>query len=213
MKEILNTLLFKGDDMMKFKQTIFHRTYSEEVCRLILSNGFKLGRIGIYATYDFLSTQGEDGSTGGDYGDFIVKADIDIHGFIIDDKELCVKVYGEFLTPKQQIKKLYPEISEKYKDILDKQIYYHNSKDYGDYPIWNYMDFLYEEDKSIINILPGHLSKQGGDGSLITIFKPELINPISYTYYSLWDEDNNPIENVELDPNKLKWIELEKKSV
>lgn len=58
---------------------------------------------GLYTVYD----ENERSKTlSGDYGQWVYKIKVNIHGFIIFDDEICEKVYGKKLSPMQQLKLL-----------------------------------------------------------------------------------------------------------
>ena len=57
---------------------------------------------GLYTVYDLDKTQTSEGG----YGKYVYKLKVNLYGFVIFDKDVAMKVYGQALTPRQQILKL-----------------------------------------------------------------------------------------------------------
>ena len=90
---------------------VYHgsNTKPEDMLKILANNDFKPGNAagamygrGLYTVYDIdpnLPT------FSGDYGVYLYKLKINIDNFIIFDSDVCKKVYGEVLSPLQQLEK------------------------------------------------------------------------------------------------------------
>ena len=86
---------------------------------------------GIYTVYD---ENPESNTFSGDYGDWVYKLKINLHGFIIFDQDICEKVYGKKLSPMEQLKMLgHDDVIKKFEKAVDE--FYDNPealKKFGD---------------------------------------------------------------------------------
>lgn len=89
--------------------TVYHRTKSNDIANAICDIGFAAGGgamygKGIYSTYDLKSSLRNSNMQA--YGGEVVKAEVDISGFVICDYDLAKQIYGQNYKLIDQIKAL-----------------------------------------------------------------------------------------------------------
>ena len=129
----------------------------------------------------------------GTYGRCVVKLKVNLHGFIIFDKEICQKVYGKVMTPAEQLDMLgLHDIAQRAKDALwiknhDPILQILNDMQTKDDPTGI---FTSGEADTLSYILSKHVKgivfTGRQDGKVVVIYDPSIVVPVSWRNVD-WD--------------------------
>lgn len=166
---------------------VYHRTHSHENIESIKKEGFMSGPramygAGIYATYSITSQFAPYMVE--QYGDFIIKNRINLHGFLIFDATVASAVYGsDCITIEQQVKKHFKEGKYHYKSFAD----YQEMIDDGEPTSTVAREII--ENKLVIG-MRGVVYTGRLDGRCAVCYESDTIIPISWAKVSLEDIQN-----------------------
>jgi hypothetical protein len=112
----------------------------------------------------------------GNYGEWIYKLKVNLHGFIIFDEEVCKKVYGKSITPLEQMKLIGKEreLKSASKEELEAL---------SNPPVKNERSAGLAQETS--NFLKGRVNGivffGSNDGPVVLIYDPDIVTPLAWT--------------------------------
>lgn len=151
---------------------------------------------GLYTVYDL-----EDSATAyGQYGQYIYKLKINIHGFIIFDEDVCIKVYGKPMSVNEQLLHLGEDsLADKYKDYENWNHIPGKSNEWGNYSSDLADMMAYELSK----VVKGIIFTDRSNGKVAVIYDPSIVVPVSWQHLdpeSGLKDDWNKIDRKSLKP-------------
>ena len=112
----------------------------------------------------------------GDYGEWIYKLKVNLHGFIIFDEAICQKVYGKSISPLEQLKLLGKE--QELKLASKKEIKILSTPPIKD---TRSADLARDSSKFLRGRVNGLVFFGSNDGPVVLIYDPDVVTPIAWT--------------------------------
>jgi len=126
----------------------------------------------------------------GEYGKWLYKLKVNLHGFIIFDEAVCKKVYGKSITPLEQMKLIGKE--RELKNASQEEL-----EALSNLPVANQRSANLAQDSS--NFLKGRVNGivffGWNDGPVVLIYDPDIVTPIAWSNFNQESREFNEWRN------------------
>jgi len=202
--------------------TVYHRAKSPEDSESIIKTGFKIGGgagwlygPGVYACYDYKSQLNANHIT--KYGKYLIKAKINLSGFLILEEPEAKAVYGQNYKLVNQFKSLIStqqlkQFSKKNNENQLSFIEFLEGYEFGKYEfsskfaltIWE--DYLSKTPK-LLMIINGLMFNGSNDGNVAVVYDNKNIKPIGWVEADTTDKTFIPTFKLMSDKDTLKNVQ------
>lgn len=180
---------------------VYHRTKQVSTIEAIKQGGFRTGDgqfygRGVYATYELAS---QFGPYMAQYGDYVVRAKVNLWGFLIFDEDVAQQVYGENHGLHQQVRVAGMKIDPRFRNAFTSYV---NDLDEGFYEFSSEVAKHVAEDR-MVSGLKGMVYTGARDGRCIVAYDASTVIPFAYANAPVFDEDG--LTNPDPDPGHFTW--------
>jgi len=159
----------------------------------LLDNKFKAGTRDMYGKglYTVYSNDIYQPTFEGTYGDYVYKLKVNLHGFVIFDKDICTKVYGKPMSVNQQLLHLGEKtLAKKYEDYENWNHVPGSSDEWGDHS----SDLAAMMATELSRVVKGIVFTGRQDGHVCVIYDTAGVVPVAWgwhdqTYLKKVDKD------------------------